>query len=106
DPVPTALSVHPPKVVLRGSRDRQQFLATGTVTGREVDLTRGVEWSVQPEGIIAIDSTGVAVGLANGKATITAQKGDVKATAEIEVRDFDTQVMVDFDQDVQAVLTR
>jgi len=66
----------------------QQFTATGTrITGGELDLSDSVQWSSEAENVATIDSAGLARGLVPGQVQISAEFGDIVASAELTVTD-------------------
>lgn len=100
-----ALELSPSKFTLSGSRAKQQMLATANPE-TPIDATRRVAWSCEPAGIVEVDSNGVVVPLQDGTAVITAAAEGVSVQATVEVVNTNAKTPVDFDQDVQAVLTR
>lgn len=73
-------------VVIRGRDARQQLLVTGEFAdGRLRDVTRQVQFSASPEGIVAIDPTGLVTPLQDGEATIAAVASE-GARGELAVR--------------------
>lgn len=85
------LAISPPveDLLLDGTAS---FEVDGIYTdGTTADLTPLVSWSVAPEGVIAIDSTGTVDALAAGEATIEANYNGLTTSALVRVRD--AQVM-------------
>ena len=80
DPIPESGKIH-----IRNRDARQQLYVTAIgLDARPSDVTRGITWSVVPEGLVAIDETGLVTPLADGEATITASFND-KATVQIPI---------------------
>ena len=64
----------------------QQVTATGTYTdGTTHDLTSSVTWASSPEGILNLNSTGLATGKAVGAATISATSNSISGTNQLTV---------------------
>ena len=64
-------------VVQIRSRDiRQQLFVTYTAGNSASDVTRTVQFTIAPEGIVQIDGTGLVTPIADGEATITARQGE------------------------------
>ena len=79
----------PEQFTLTGSEARQSLVlevfADTKATGQ---VTEGVTFTSSDPAVVKIES-GVAIGVGNGKATITAASGERKATAEVTVADMD-----------------
>lgn len=69
------------RLVLNSQDSRQQLLAT---LGGDRDVTRSVEWSSRPEGIVRIEPSGRVLPLADGKTVVVAQWTN-GTTAELPV---------------------
>jgi len=91
-----------------GSESLRQLLVTGTSsTGRQIDLTREVRYSVEPQGIVSINSQGLVTPRGNGSATITAvADGDLIATIAVEVQQFESNRPVNFPNQIVPILTK
>jgi surface protein len=64
--------------------ETQQFLAVVTdVDGEEMD--RNVQWTSSDDAVATVDADGLASGVADGPATITASAGGVSETANLTV---------------------
>ena len=71
--------------VLRGGDAREQLVVTGRFSsGQSRDLTHSVTYEASPQGVVAVDETGLITPLANGEATIKAT-GTEGIAAEITV---------------------
>ena len=80
DPVPDS-----GRIQIRSRDVRQQLYVTAAEpAGPESDVTRDVSWSVAPEGVVAVDASGLVTPLADGEATITAALRD-EATFQTSV---------------------
>lgn len=100
-----SFSVTPEKISLKGLRDRQQLLATANPDS-PIDVTRRVNWTVEPADVAAVNSLGVVTPLRDGDATVTASVDGKTVAVAVHVSGTDAKSQIDFDQDVQAVLTR
>ena len=61
-------------VTIRGRDARQQLFVTGVYSsGQMHDLTHSVTFTTQPEGVVAVDETGLVTPLKDGQATVTAK---------------------------------
>lgn len=64
----------------------QQMGAQGTYTdGSTRDLTSSVSWSSSPQGVAAVNASGLATGLKAGTATINATSGSVTGKRQLTV---------------------
>jgi hypothetical protein len=73
-------------VVIHGRDGRQQVYVTGEyASGQLRDHTHEVKYAAQPEGIVAVDDTGLVTPLADGEAKVLAT-GEGGQTAELSVR--------------------
>jgi uncharacterized protein YjdB len=81
----TSISVTPnPASVAAGYT--QQFTATGTYSnGTTQILTSGVTWASSATSIATVNSSGLATGIAQGSATITATSGTISGSAALTV---------------------
>ena len=103
DPVPESGKIH-----IRNRDVRQQLYVTAIgLEERPSDVTRVITWSVVPEGLVAIDETGLVTPLADGEATITASLND-KATAQmpIAVSGFASPLPISFRNQITPIFTR
>ena len=72
----------------------------------EVDVTRTATFSVQPDGILQVDGTGLVTPLADGEAVITAQQGDHSVELKVVVTGFETPLPINFRNQVVPVFTK
>ena len=90
-----------------GPNERLQLLALATTKdGKTVDLTRSAKYSIQPAGIVEVDSQGRVKPLANGEVTVTAATKAGTAVAKVMVREFDTPPDLNFSNDIVPVFTK
>src|ERR1700733_12309477 len=93
--------------VLAGRDSWQQLLATGQAEdGALRDLTRDVVYSAAPAGLVAVDRTGLVTPLKEGKVTITASLGELKAGAQATVRQLEHDVPVNFANEIVPIFTK
>ena len=106
----TSLTIGPVSetgVVQIRSRDtRQQLFVTHSGNQHDVDVTRQVQFAVQPEGILQIDGTGLVTPLADGEAVIKATLNDVAADLKVAVTGFTTPLPINFRNQVVPVFTK
>lgn len=66
--------------------ESEQLTATGKFSdGTTQDITQSVTWNSSAPGIVTASSTGVAIALASGSATISATSGSVTGSASVTV---------------------
>lgn len=69
-----------------GVGETTQLTATGfNVRGQDVTNTAEFVWSSDPLEVLRVDQSGLATGVSEGQATVTATVNEVWATIEIEV---------------------
>jgi hypothetical protein len=87
----TALQINPSMdsiaVAKGGPVVTKQYQVTGTVNGQMQDLTSMVTYSSTPNGIVSVDSSGLATatGTAGGRVTIIATSGSLSTQATLVV---------------------
>lgn len=108
-----AVSIHSGRdadgpLVLFGNEPRQQLIVTGEYSsGQQRDLTASVEYSTEPAGVVAVDSTGLVTPLGNGTATVRASvSGQPAASIEIRVESFEHNPPVNFPNQVVPIFTK
>lgn len=84
---PGSIQVSPGKVLLYGV-DRSQRLTARVLdrSGRELDSPRAA-WTSSASDVAIVDNGGLVVSKKEGKATITAQAGEISAQVPVEVID-------------------
>ena len=93
DPTVTRIVVTPPAITL-AEGDTAAFTATALdQDGCEMPDVK-IEWECSDETVGEVDSTGFFTALAAGTATVTASAGGVAGTADVEVTDESTGVVV------------
>jgi hypothetical protein len=84
-PIVVNIAVTPATVVLQALAS-QQYAATCTYSdGSSADCTSESTWSSSPRGVVTIDSSGMATGVAQGSANIIATSGSIQGQAAITV---------------------
>ena len=91
----TTLTVGPPQLVSISvtpssaqvaAGQTQQFTATGTYTdGSTQNITNSAAWSSSNTAVATVNNVGLATGVAQGSATITAASGGISGTASLTV---------------------
>lgn len=85
----------------------QQLQVTGLYkSGQERDLTRKAKFQASPAGIVAVDPTGLATPIAEGKATLTVTVDNQSATLPIVVGRLIEDVPVHFSKQVVPLFTK
>ncbi len=95
-------------VIIRGRDARQQLYVTGEYSsGQFRDLTEQVKFSTQPEGIVAIDETGLVTPIKDGDATVTAktEKG-VAGQLAVHVEGVARQIPINFKNQIVPIFTK
>ncbi|MFP6901036.1 MAG: hypothetical protein VCA36_08835, partial [Opitutales bacterium] len=87
---------------LKGIDARRQLVVTGIYSdGDERDLSRQVQYTAEPAGIVAIDKTGWISPVKDGKAVITAKAvGGSVATAEVTVEESGSIQRINFPNEI------
>ena len=93
---------------LAGRDATLQLVATAKQPdGREIDVTRSVQWDVQPPSVAVLSATGQATPLADGVATVTATTDDgAVASTQIQVTGAEAWRRANFTHDIIPVLTK
>lgn len=93
---------------LEGPDARQQLLATAILkSGALRDFTRVVRYSVDPPNVAAIQTNGLLVPLADGRAIVTARtEPGLEASLTLEVRRFQDSVSINFPNRIVPIFTK
>src|SRR5258706_1342863 len=93
---------------LRGSGARHQLLVTGVGEGGVLsDATRDVRYQVSPSAIARVDTNGLIIPLADGKATVTAKtSAGISASLPIVVEKFKSDTPVNFPNQIVPIFTK
>ena len=108
EPPAVALSASSQEISLAGPDAARQLVIESTdSTGHVRDVTREVQFDVDPQGVVSVDSTGYVTPRSNGQATITARMKDA-ASVKIPVvaSSFGTHRAISFPNDIVPHLTR
>lgn len=93
---------------LVGPDARKQLVVDGLyASGQRRDLSRVVAYRAEPEGIVAIDSSGFVVPLANGRVEVTAEdRSGLSAKTSLTVERFDRPLPVNFPNHITPIFTK
>jgi len=95
------------QIVLSGPDSSWQILVTGrTADGDPVDVTHQATFTVEPEGTISVDRSGLMTPLADGKTSVIARVVGLDARFDVQVQHVDVPRTLDFVTDVAPVFTR
>ncbi len=93
-------------VQIRSRDTRQQLFVTHSADTSEIDVTRTAAFSVQPEGVLRIDGTGLVTPLADGEAVVKAQQGDHAVELKVVVSGFENPLPINFRNQVVPIFTK
>jgi len=93
-------------VMIRSQDTRQQLLVTFSLDGNEVDVTRQVQYSVDPLQIVQIDSSGLVTPQGDGHAVIRATRGDQTAEIQVAVSGFAAPLPLNFQNQVVPIFSK
>jgi hypothetical protein len=106
-PAVTALSAYPPQLKLVGMDDAPQLLITGRrADGREIDLTRAVNYSVSNAAVVRVQRNGRVVPLANGQAEITATFDNLSVRVPVVAEKMEAPLPINFANHVVPIFTK
>jgi len=95
------------RFTLRGPDARMQLLVTGEHHGgRLSDMTRSVQFSSEPAGIVAIDTQGMIKPTGEGTVKIIATAGDKSAQVEVDIKDFNHPPEISFPNQIVPIFTK
>ncbi len=102
-----SLRLLPNRVMLSGTAASQQFVVLATTSdGLERDLTSQSSLSVDRPSLVRVEPSGEVRSLQNGKATLEARVGGLKAQASIQVESAGRKRPFSFGRDIGAILTK
>ena len=102
-----SLRLLPDRMMLSGTAASQRFVVLGrTSDGLERDLTSKSRLSVDQPSTVRVDPSGQVRSLQNGKATLEARVGSLKAQASIDVESVGLNRPFSFGRDIGAILTK
>ena len=95
-------------ILIRSPDARQQLTVTVTdANGRQKDITRDVQWSAQPAGVVHVDETGLVTPLSDGHVEVTAKHNDGTAVqTRVTVTGFAVTPPLSFRNQIVPVFTR
>lgn len=107
-PAPAAsLAIVPAKAILRGPDSVQQLAVEGvSADGERHDLTTGAKFESSNPSVVTVDPLGTVTSRGDGKATVTARVGSIKAKLRVEVRDFAAGLPINFANQVVPIFTK
>jgi hypothetical protein len=106
-PLPAALQVSPPAVVLESPEASEQLLVSDAqADGRIIDVTRAVVYEVAAPAVVRVDPAGMVCPLAEGKSEIVIRQGATEVRVAVEVRGIATPQPIAFEQQVVPILTK
>lgn len=96
------------RFTLRGPDARLQLLVTGTHSNdRQLDATRVVTYTLAPEGVVSVDTTGMMKPLGEGTVTVTASSSDGKtAQIEVDVKEYNVPPEISFTNQIVPIFTK
>ena len=109
DPKPTIvkLDAFPVQVAINGIDDAPQLSLTGTRdSGKPIDLTAEVKYTVSDPKILRVDANGRVFPIANGAADITATHGTFTAKIAVAVKGTEVAQPINFANQISPVLTK
>jgi hypothetical protein len=102
-----ALTIHPPRIVLKGADDAQQIVLTAQLQdGQLQDLSGEVKYEPGDTKIVRVTSTGRVLPLANGATTITATYGDKTVQVPVTVESCDVNLPINFPNQIVPIFTK
>ena len=108
-----SISIHTGRTVdgvfmIAGRNSSQQLIVTGTyATGQLRDLSRDVQYTAAPEGVVQIEAGGWVTPVKEGTATIRArEKSGKEAEVKVTVTNIEVDVPVNFPNEVTPVFTK
>lgn len=103
----SSLQISPDLLEIASPESSDQFLVTAIdSTGRRIDVTRSVTFSLSSAGVATISETGRIDPLSDGEVTLTARFKELSATALIRVHGIANPTPVSFRHDVIPLLSK
>jgi len=94
-------------IKIRSQDARRQLYVTGVFSSGQLrDFTRKTKYSSSPEGVIAIDDTGLVTPLKDGTAKIIAESEGKRAEATVEVQGFAHPRPINFPNQIVPIFTK
>lgn len=105
----SALEIAPARdgrIVVQGGDARVQLLVSGQRPDRPIDLTRQAKFSSEPEGVIAVDETGLLKPLADGTTIVTALAEGHTTRVTVEVTGLAHPRTINFKNQIVPIFTK
>ncbi len=94
-------------LVVRGADARLQLLVTGRdADGRAFDLTTRAVFRSEPEGVVAVDASGLLTPVMDGEARLTAAVGELQTSVMVTAAEIRQAAVVDFRNQVVPIFTK
>ncbi len=95
-------------ITIRGRDARQQIYVTGEYSSGQLrDLTQQVTFAAQPEGIVAVDETGLVTPIKDGDATVTAKTDQgLAGQLAVHVEGVAHQIPINFKNQIVPIFTK
>lgn len=93
-------------VQIRSQDTRQQLFVTFALDGNTVDMTRRVIYSVEPQSVVMINSSGLVTPRGDGNAVIRAIHGDLTAEVNVAVSGFAAPLPINFHNQVVPIFSK
>lgn len=95
------------RFLLRGPDARLQLLVSGKAGSRQFDQTRLVTYTVEPQGIVTVDATGMTRPVADGQATVKARAANGQETSvAVAVEHFENPPPINFGNQIVPIFTK
>ncbi|HLY12540.1 MAG TPA: S-layer protein, partial [Planctomycetota bacterium] len=92
---------------LIGPESRLQVVVSATLPdGRLVDWTGAAKYTTAPEGIVAVDETGLVTPLKEGTAAVTASAGAATCSVPVSVVHYNDPPLINFPNLVTPIFTK
>jgi len=92
---------------LIGPESRLQVVVSATLPdGRLVDWTGAAKYTTAPEGIVAVDETGLVTPLKEGTAAVTASAGAATCSVPVSVVHYNDPPLINFPNQVTPIFTK
>ncbi|WP_422923425.1 DUF1549 domain-containing protein [Singulisphaera sp. PoT] len=104
---PNSIIIEPPGVVLDGSRDSAQLIATGVYPDEALrDLTHQAEWSSSAPAVVDVHSDGRIEPRGDGEAEISVRFGSTETKTVVRVKNAGKAQPIGFAHEVLPALTK
>ncbi len=103
---PDGLTLSPAEVVLEGRDARQRLTVTATDASRPSDATADARFRSEDASVAVVSPDGIVTPAGDGVTAVVAEAGGRQVRATVRVREAARRRPVDFERDVEPVLTR